>query len=429
MTEEFILSKIEEIAKKFAGTNAFISVKGLPINLIPETVKSKLIDAEVIVNNLIDDEHFLSKKFRKKLRDKLEDESDNYFFVLYESLLLAKPYENEFFNSKIVIIDFSFSSFVPNNFTAFNYNIADLNESAESFEIGDFNTVIANSVKIGDNYFVQYTDSELLGKYSDVNIVFGEKDWNYQSLDTINETEIKEDQFVFNPEDINFVDWVYSLMNNIPSSVDLLIDNETVKSAFGKEMLGKILFLADAYGFNINLLRIKHDLQRVQRPELFNLLKQYWNSESFRTLKIYADPDISKDLIEISQADVVENIIQQYEFGNIHNTNFQDVFLTAPTGAGKSLLFQMPAIYIGEKYGALSIVVSPLKALMVDQVEQLRNEKGYSKVAYINSDISVIRREEIINQIKDNEIDILYMAPELLQPGVRIILYPFNHHN
>jgi hypothetical protein len=221
MTEEFILSKIEEIAKKFAGTNAFISVKGLPINLIPETVKSKLIDAEVIVNNLIDDEHFLSKKFRKKLRDKLEDESDNYFFVLYESLLLAKPYENEFFNSKIVIIDFSFSSFVPNNFTAFNYNIADLNESAESFEIGDFNTVIANSVKIGDNYFVQYTDSELLGKYSDVNIVFGEKDWNYQSLDTINETEIKEDQFVFNPEDINFVDWVYSLMNNIPSSVDL----------------------------------------------------------------------------------------------------------------------------------------------------------------------------------------------------------------
>lgn len=117
-----------------------------------------------------------------------------------------------------------------------------MNESAESFEIGDFNTVIANSVKIGDNYFVQYTDSELLGKYSDVNIVFGEKDWNYQSLDTINETEIKEDQFVFNPEDINFVDWVYSLMNNIPSSVDLLIDNETVKSAFGKEMLGKILF-------------------------------------------------------------------------------------------------------------------------------------------------------------------------------------------
>lgn len=414
MTENFILSKIEAITTKYVGTNTLIAVKGLPINLIPETVKSQLIDIDVLVGGRIDDEHFFSKKFRRDMRNKLEEGSDNCFFALYESLLLAKPYDNEFFDSKIVIVDFSFSSYVPNSFTNFNYNISDLNESAEDFEIGDFNAIIANSVKIGDNYFVQYTDSELLNNADEINIAVEEKKWNYQSLNTINETEISKDQFVFNPEDISYVDWVYSLMNNTPSSVDLLIDNETVKSAFGKEMLGKILFLAYAFGIKINLLRIKHDLQRIQRPELFNLLKRYWNSESFRSLKIYADPDISKDLIEISQADVVENIIQQYEFGNIHNTNFQDVFLTAPTGAGKSLLFQMPAIYIGEKYGALSIVVSPLKALMVDQVEQLRNEKGYSKVAYINSDISVIRREEIINQIKDNEIDMLYMAPELL---------------
>ncbi len=43
-----------------------------------------------------------------------------------------------------------------------------------------------------------------------------------------------------------------------------------------------------------------------------------------------------------------------------------NILLTAPTGAGKSLLFQLPAIYLGNEYGMLTtVVVSPLKALIV----------------------------------------------------------------
>lgn len=61
--------------------------------------------------------------------------------------------------------------------------------------------------------------------------------------------------------------------------------------------------------------------------------------------------------------------------------------LTAPTGAGKSLLFQLPAIYLGQEYKLLTIVISPLKALIVDQVENLR-DLGYEKVSYASSDLS-----------------------------------------
>jgi len=48
--------------------------------------------------------------------------------------------------------------------------------------------------------------------------------------------------------------------------------------------------------------------------------------------------------------------------------------------------------------------VSPLKALMFDQVKAL-NEKGIDFCAYLNSDISFIERENIINKIKNNKIN------------------------
>ena len=89
------------------------------------------------------------------------------------------------------------------------------------------------------------------------------------------------------------------------------------------------------------------------------------------------------------------------------------MFLTAPTGAGKSLLFQLPAFYIASK-GDVTIVVSPLIALMKDQVSAIISQRGFTRVAYINSEVSLLDRDNIIQKCKSGQIDILYMAPELL---------------
>ncbi len=147
--------------------------------------------------------------------------------------------------------------------------------------------------------------------------------------------------------------------------------------------------------------------------ELNNLLIQYWGpGASFRNIKIYKNPNVNSDIIEVSQGQVVQTLINEYE--NVKaGREYRDVFLTAPTGAGKSLLFQLPAFYIASK-GDVTIVVSPLIALMKDQVSAIISQRSFTRVAYINSEVSLLDRDNIIEKCKSGQIDILYMAPELL---------------
>lgn len=144
-----------------------------------------------------------------------------------------------------------------------------------------------------------------------------------------------------------------------------------------------------------------------------NLLVKYWGDNAvFRNLKVYQNPNTSNQITEISQGLIVETIISEYE--NARNEGkTRDLFLTAPTGAGKSLLFQLPAFHVSSK-GDVVIVVSPLIALMKDQVNAMIKDRNFDKVAYLNSELSLIDRERVIESCQKGDIDILYMAPELL---------------
>lgn len=127
----------------------------------------------------------------------------------------------------------------------------------------------------------------------------------------------------------------------------------------------------------------------------FKLLRKYWGEEAnFRSINIYDNPDYGNQVTPVSQGIIVETIIEEFNVGH-DGLVPRDVFITAPTGAGKSLLFQLPAFYAAEK-GDMTIVISPLKALMTDQVANLKRERGYNRVAFINSDLNFIDRESII---------------------------------
>lgn len=143
------------------------------------------------------------------------------------------------------------------------------------------------------------------------------------------------------------------------------------------------------------------------------ILKKYWgDTAEFRELKFYQEPDLSKKIENISQGFLIAEIIEQCEL-TLNNKPAQNIFITAPTGSGKSILFQIPAIYLAEKYDCVTIIISPLIALMNDQVSQLRSQ-GIKIAACINSTMTIDERRKIIDEIQNGEKSILYLAPELL---------------
>jgi ATP-dependent DNA helicase RecQ len=95
----------------------------------------------------------------------------------------------------------------------------------------------------------------------------------------------------------------------------------------------------------------------------------------------------------------------------------RDSLVLMPTGGGKSLCFQIPSL-IREGIG---LVVSPLIALMEDQVSALR-ELGLD-AAYLNSSLTQAEQRAVIERLKAGELDLLYVAPErLMQPQTQEVL-------
>ncbi len=95
----------------------------------------------------------------------------------------------------------------------------------------------------------------------------------------------------------------------------------------------------------------------------------------------------------------------------------QDSLVLMPTGGGKSLCYQVPALM----RDGVGLVISPLIALMQDQVRAL-HELGI-EAAYLNSSLSREAQQQVIDRLRNNELDLLYVAPErLVKSEMRALL-------
>ena len=85
-----------------------------------------------------------------------------------------------------------------------------------------------------------------------------------------------------------------------------------------------------------------------------------------------------------------------------------------PTGGGKSLTFQLPALMAGRSVHGLTVVISPLQSLMKDQVDNLA-DRGITDAVTINGMLDPITRSLSIQRVQDGEASLLYISPEMLR--------------
>jgi ATP-dependent DNA helicase RecQ len=97
--------------------------------------------------------------------------------------------------------------------------------------------------------------------------------------------------------------------------------------------------------------------------------------------------------------------------GALNNKSLLVVF---PTGGGKSITFQVPALMAGETARGLTVVISPLQSLMKDQVDNLE-ANGIIDSATINGLLDPVERKRVYERVEAGDISILYISPESLR--------------
>src|ERR1051325_3105002 len=125
-------------------------------------------------------------------------------------------------------------------------------------------------------------------------------------------------------------------------------------------------------------------LDKIETAPVDNLhaaLKRHWGYDTFRPLQ--------------------ERIVQSLTSGS-------DVAVVMPTGGGKSLCYQLPAVVSGQTV----VVISPLIALMQDQVAQLR-DMGIPS-AFLNSSLPVDEQRMLMRAAEQGAFRLLYLSPERL---------------
>lgn len=120
------------------------------------------------------------------------------------------------------------------------------------------------------------------------------------------------------------------------------------------------------------------------KARLYEILKRFFGFDSFKDL----------------QLDIIGSVLDGH-----------DTFVLMPTGGGKSLCYQLPALYSE----GTAIIVSPLIALMKNQVDALRgNASDESIVHFMNSSLSKAQLDKVHNDLRNGVTKMLYVAPESL---------------
>ncbi|WP_086428548.1 DEAD/DEAH box helicase [Staphylococcus cornubiensis] len=269
-----------------------------------------------------------------------------------------------------------------------------------------------NYSKQSNNYFVTYPEIDekidIYNLYESEPISVSTTEDN--SVENTIRIELSEDEIPF----LDLEDEILS-KNNKKNVVFILsgaldnLPNNYLERINLLEKLSDVKFYFTTLSIRRNLIDNEKQYKKI--------LKDIYGYDDFREIDFYKNiEDRSKKTINISQSQIIDDIVVQAE-NAMFGDSFRDIYITAATGAGKSVMFQVPALFLANKYKdnkPLTLVISPLIGLMNDQVENMRS-KGINSSATINSNTPPYEKENIIEGIQNQRIDVLYLSPETLQ--------------
>ncbi|KPU27634.1 hypothetical protein TR13x_03645 [Caloranaerobacter sp. TR13] len=268
----------------------------------------------------------------------------------------------------------------------------------------------------GINFCRLYRDIKVEIDNIDIYPVLGYKDEKVYEYCKVNEIKDLTGKVINLTCGFVDLDTKYNLNNYKEAFVDILEDESVYFILDGLDIL-----LEDLVGYLIsNNIKIKYITIKTEKQYSFSiykekvneLMKKHWKSD-FRIYNAYnLLGNNPKELVKVSQEDIILEIMEQSRKAR-NGENFHDVFFIASTGAGKSLLYQLPSIILHEE-GLVTIVVSPLRALMEDQYKEMHKLK-LRHVTYINSDISYVQKQQRLEGIKKGIYSLVFVSPEFLQ--------------
>ena len=390
-------NKIEELLKEYN----LVVLKGIKLDGVNSEI-SKLINKDSKM------QYYYENIFSQKRRVLYYDE----YLILKEFLKGSNNNRIAILNNNLYISYYPLFSNIEEKIleTLLNNDIEDtevkyIEEKSLDKDIRTYTTIFSSVIKLDNEYYCIYNED--IDKYDDIEEI-EEEYFNLYDEENFSFGKSSNKKYeIF--EVVEEIDYLHLLkrVDSIKESIYLDISwNE-------EEVEKKINILNNIYNLQIEVYS-KEEKELPKYTEVYNILKKYWGFSSFRELPLYDAEKVEegiKEVYSLSQENIINTIINESE--NAYRSYGRDVFVTAPTGAGKSVMFQIPAIYLTERYEGVVIVISPLIGLMQDQVDNLKN-KGYQYVRTLNSEISLTEKNEILEEIKDGTCKILYISPETL---------------
>lgn len=344
---------------------------------------------------IIDDDNYRPENLIKRFG------SGNPLFCIFEDLLWLdnKNFSGIFEMSgyKTVIVDNDYFRGVYPDFPVINY---DKNKRFEADVDNLIQKYYSLVTELNGNNYIIYNDYR--GR------VFG----SINISDLIGDLQFETNKVLTIPDDpdnVSLSSSIRQLFFEDYSTVSVLIENRinniVIKTV--AEKLRKIniditdrKYTVDQYHLNEEFLKSYEEILRRKNP-----------GYKFKNIAIYDDPYNSNKLVPVNQSVIIDRVVQNALLAQ-SGDSFRDVFVTAPTGSGKSIMFQIPAIYLAEHEDLVTLVISPLIGLMNDQLTNIRALTDKARV--INSDYTPIEKEQALLDIKDGDASILYLSPESL---------------